>query len=92
MPESYSLQLSSPPATTNEIMCQNKRKAEDFPGATGANNLPANAGDTSSIPGLGRSHMPWSNKVHVPELLSPRAATSEVLMPTFCAPQEKPPQ
>ena len=92
MPESYSLQLSSPPATTNEIMCQNKRKAEDFPGATGANNLPANAGDTSSIPGLGRSHMPWSNKVHVPELLSPHAVTSEALTPMVCAPQEKPPQ
>ena len=24
-------------------------------------NLPANAGDTGSSPGLGRSHMPWSN-------------------------------
>ena len=22
-------------------------------------NLPANAGDTGSSPGLGRSHMPW---------------------------------
>ena len=25
------------------------------------NNLPASAGDTGSVPGLGRSHMPWSN-------------------------------
>ena len=24
-------------------------------------NLPANAGDTSSILDLGRSHMPWNN-------------------------------
>ena len=24
-------------------------------------NLPANAGDMGSSPGLGRSHMPWSN-------------------------------
>ena len=24
-------------------------------------NTPANAGDTGSSPGLGRSHMPWSN-------------------------------
>ena len=24
-------------------------------------NPPANAGDTGSFPGLGRSHMPWSN-------------------------------
>ena len=37
--------------------------------------LPANAGSMGSIPGLGRSHMPWSNKAHVPQLLSlhPRA-------------------
>ena len=33
----------------------------DFPGGTVVKNLPANAGDTGSIPGLGRSHMPWSN-------------------------------
>ena len=24
--------------------------------------LPANAGDTGSIPGPGRSHVPWSNE------------------------------
>ena len=35
-------------------------------------NLPANAGDTGSSPGLGRSHMPRSNKVHEPQLLSLR--------------------
>ena len=33
----------------------------DFPGGTGVKNLPANAGDTGSSPGPGRSHMPWSN-------------------------------
>ena len=33
-------------------------------------NLPANAGDTGSSPGLGRSHMPRSNWVHEPQLLS----------------------
>ena len=32
-----------------------------FPGGTVVENLPANAGDTGSSPGLGRSHMPWSN-------------------------------
>ena len=36
-------------------------------------NLPANAGDTGSSPGLGRSHMPQSNKARAPQLLSPRA-------------------
>ena len=35
-------------------------------------NLPANAGDMGSIPGLGRSHMPWSNWAREPQLLSLR--------------------
>ena len=33
----------------------------DFPGGTVVKNLPASAGDTSSIPGLGGSHMLQSN-------------------------------
>ena len=33
----------------------------DFPGGTVVKDPPAKAGDTGSIPGLGRSHMPWSN-------------------------------
>ena len=33
-------------------------------------NLPANAGITGSSPGLGRSHMPWSNEAREPQLLS----------------------
>ena len=32
-----------------------------FPGGTVDKNLPANSGDTGSIPGPGGSHMPWSN-------------------------------
>ena len=32
-----------------------------FPGGSVVENLPANAGDTGSSPGLGRSHMPRSN-------------------------------
>ena len=35
-------------------------------------NLPANAGDTGSSPGLGRSHMPRSNWAREPQLLSAR--------------------
>ena len=35
-------------------------------------NLPANAGDAGSSPGLGRSHMPWSSWVREPQLLSLR--------------------
>ena len=33
-------------------------------------NLPGNAGDTGSTPGLGRSHMPRSSGAHQPQLLS----------------------
>ena len=33
----------------------------DFPGGTVGKNPPASAGDTGSIPGLGRSHMLQSN-------------------------------
>ena len=32
-----------------------------FPGGAVVENPPANEGDTGSIPGLGRSHMPRSN-------------------------------
>ena len=35
-------------------------------------NLPANAGDTGSSPGLGGSHMLWSNWAREPQLLSLR--------------------
>ena len=38
-----------------------QKPTEGFPGGVVVENLPANAGDTGSSPGLGRSHMPWSN-------------------------------
>ena len=75
-----------------------------FPGGAVVKNTPANAGDMGLIPGLGRSHMPQSNQAHVPllslrsrarepQLLSPRATTTEAQEPRACAPQqEKPPQ
>ena len=34
---------------------------QGFPGGAVVENLPANAGDTGSSPGLGGSHMPRSN-------------------------------
>ena len=43
-----------------------------FPGGAVVENLPANAGDTGSSPGLGRSHMPRSNWAHEPQLLNLR--------------------
>ena len=38
-----------------------KKKLEGFLGGAVVENLPANAGDTGSSPGLGRSHVPRSN-------------------------------
>ena len=47
---------------------------------------PASAGDTGSIPGPGRFHLPRSS-------LSPGPTASEACAPRACAPhQEKPPQ
>ena len=43
-----------------------------FPGGAVVENLPANAGDTGSSPGLGRSHMPRSDYAREPQLLSLR--------------------
>ena len=37
------------------------KQEEGFPGGSVVKNTPANAGDTCSIPGPGRSHMPRSN-------------------------------
>ena len=38
-----------------------KKRCGGFPGGAVVESLPANAGDTGSSPGLGRSHMPRSN-------------------------------
>ena len=38
-----------------------KAKSLGFPGSSVVKNLPANAGDTGSIPDPGWSHMPQSN-------------------------------
>ena len=46
---------------TNQVPKVEKKKHRGFPGGAVVENLPANAGDTGSSPGLGRSHMPRSN-------------------------------
>ena len=38
-----------------------KKQLEDFRGGSMDKNPPANVGDTGSIPGLGRFHMPRTN-------------------------------
>ena len=48
----------------------NRKATEVFPGGAVVENPPANAGDTGSSPGLGRSHMPRSNWARAPQLLS----------------------
>ena len=72
-----------------------------FPGGTVVRNLPANAGDTGSSPGPGRSHMQWSywapelqllslhSKAREPQLLSPRTATAEAHVPRARALQQE---
>ena len=47
-----------------------QKDVQGFPGGAVVENPPANAGDTGSSPGLGRSHMPRSNWAHEPQLLS----------------------
>ena len=49
-----------------------KTQVMGFPGGAVVEGLPANAGDTGSSPGLGGSHMPQSNWVREPQLLSLR--------------------
>ena len=50
-----------------------------FPGGAVVENLPANAGDMGSSPGLGRSHMPWSSWAREPQLLSLRVWSRALL-------------
>ena len=49
-----------------------KRSFWGFPGGAVVESLPANAGDTGSSPGLGRSRMPRSGWAREPHLLSLR--------------------
>ena len=49
----------------------NKDRARDFPGGPVVEDLPANAGDTGSIPGPGRSHVLQSNQACALQLLRP---------------------
>ena len=84
--------------TTKQLI---KKLKLGFPGGSVIKS-PPNAGDTGSFPDPGRSHVLQSNGAHVPhlcslcsrvpepELMNPRAATTEAHMPRARAPQEKP--
>ena len=61
-------QLKVPPTSRRLSIRQERHHSEhkrhqswDFPGGTVVGSPPANAGDTGSSPGPGRSHMPPSN-------------------------------
>ena len=56
LPRTYFLTVSTLKWSTSL-----KAYLRGFPGGAVVENLPANAGDTGSSPGLGRSHMPRSN-------------------------------
>ena len=47
--------------STRYVTTSDKKEVSGFPGGAVVENLPANAGDAGSSPGLGRSHMPRSN-------------------------------
>ena len=51
--------------------CKMQNVFLDFPSGTVEKNLPANARDTGSIPGLGRSPTTQSNSARGPQLLTP---------------------
>ena len=54
------------------ILLMIKITDEGFPRGAVVENLPANAGDMGSSPGLGGSHLPRSNWAREPQLLSLR--------------------
>ena len=76
------------------------QKILGFTGGSVVKNPPATAGDTGSIPCLGRSHMPGGSELHSPQLLSLcpgaqelyllslRAAMTEAHCLRFHAPQQ----
>ena len=59
---------------------------QGFPGGSVVKNLPASAGDMSSIPGPGRSHRPQGNKARVPQIwsLHSRGHMLLLLKPGLC--------
>ena len=60
---------------------QSRRGGVGFPAGSVVKNLPANEGDTGSVPDLGRLHVPWHNLT--------RAATTESMRPGSRALQRK---
>ena len=68
--EMFSLEISTHRKHVRAVF---KNWREDFPGGSVVKNLPANAGDMGSSPGLGRSP-------HAVEQLSPGTTTTEPVL------------
>ena len=85
-PTPYSL-TSINSLTITQDQCV-KSRFPGFHGGAVVKNPPANAGDTGSSPGLGRSHMPRSNEAREPQLLSlrSRAREPQLLKPACLGP------
>ena len=75
-----------PPPHHSGLKCHLLQKVfQGFPGGAVVKNLPANAGDTDSSPGPGRSHMPQSNEARAPQLLSLCSRACEPQLLSTCA-------
>ena len=71
-----------PKQDDSKVHMKNKQIiAKGFRGDSVVKNPPASAGDTGSIPGPGRSHVPWNNEACAPQLPSPQAASTEACTP-----------
>ena len=57
----------------------------NFPGGPEVKNLPANAGDMGSIPGLARFHMAQGNQALAPQLLGRLSRACESQLLSLCA-------
>ena len=74
--EMWSLNLLDHQGSPKILFC--KRLAGDFPGGAIDKSLPDNAGNVGLIPGVGRFHKPWSNCIHMPQLLNPGSRAHEL--------------
>ena len=68
-----------------------KHQARDFLGGAVVTSPPADAEDTGSGPGLGRSHMPRSGWARAPQLLSLCATAAGARPSRACAAQQEKP-
>ena len=60
MSVNFFVKTFSSPCVEDKLVCFQEANL-GFPGGAVVENLPANAGDTGSSPGLGGSHMPRSD-------------------------------